>query len=250
VGATFAADVDAAAHTFVPRLVDELDVAGDDGHHLARSLRLRQGETVTAADGRGAWRPYTVAAATRRAGVQLAAAGPPVREPELWPRLVVAFALTKGGKPELVVQKVTELGADALVPVRTQRSVARWSGPRVDTATARLRRIAREAAAQSRRARLPEVAAPVDVTSLVGRGGLLVADRDGVPAAELPDPPDGEWVLVVGPEGGLDPAERAVLGAAPALGLGPFVLRAETAAIAAVGAIAGRRRPRSAFEAE
>ncbi|MGH8984547.1 MAG: RsmE family RNA methyltransferase [Acidimicrobiia bacterium] len=242
----FAADADAAAHTFVARLEDDLELAGDDGHHLARVLRLGPGEVVTAADGRGGWRPYAVVEASRT-GVRMTATGPAVEEPELAPRLVVAFALTKGTKPELVVQKVTELGADALVPVRTQRSVARWSGPRADTATTRLRRIAREAAAQCRRARLVAVAAPADLGSLAGRAGLVVADRLGVTAAELPEPSGDEWVLVVGPEGGFDPTERAALGGAPALGVGPFVLRAETAAIAAVAALAGKRQTRSAF---
>ena len=246
MGATFAADVDAAAHTFVPRLADELDITGDDGHHLARALRLRPGETVTAADGRGGWRAYAVAEAGRT-GVRMTAAAPAVDEPALWPRLVVAFSLTKGAKPDLVVQKLTELGADALLPVRARRSVARWSGPRADTATARLRRIAREAAAQCRRSRLPEVAAPADLDSLIGRLGLVVADRHGVTAAELPEPPGEEWVLVVGPEGGFEEAERAALGTVPTLGVGPFVLRAETAAIAAAAAVAGRRRTRSAF---
>ncbi|MGH9051020.1 MAG: RsmE family RNA methyltransferase [Acidimicrobiia bacterium] len=248
MGATFAADVDAAAHAFVPRLADELDITGDDGHHLARVLRLRASETVTAADGRGAWRAYTVAE-VGRSGVRMTASGPTAREPELWPRLVVAFALTKGSKPDLVVQKVTELGADGILPVRAQRSVARWSGPRADAATARLRRIAREAAAQCRRSRLPQVAAPTELGSLIGRPGLVVADRLGVTAAELPDPPRDEWVLVVGPEGGLEAGERAALGPVPTLGVGPFVLRAETAAIAAVAAVAGRRRTRSAFGA-
>ena len=246
MGPTFAADVDAAAHTFLPRLADEVEVTGDDGHHLARALRLRPGETVTAADGRGGWRPYAVAEAGR-AGVGMTAAGPTVHEPELWPRLVVAFALTKGAKPDLVVQKVTELGADALMPVRARRSVVRWSGPRADTATARLRRIAREAATQCRRARLPEVAAPADLESLIGRPGLVVVDRRGATAAELPEPPGDEWVVLVGPEGGLEEVELAALGPAPTLGVGPFVLRAETAAIAAAAAVAGRRRTRSAF---
>jgi 16S rRNA (uracil1498-N3)-methyltransferase len=237
----FAAAADAAAHTFVPRLDDVLELTGDDGHHLARVLRLRADEAVTAADGRGSWRPYRVAG-TSRSEVRLAAAGPPAREPALAPRLVVAFALTKGSKPELVVQKVTELGADIVVPVRARRSVVRWEGARAEAATTRLRRVAREAAAQCRRARLPEIAAPVDLAALSGRSGLVVADRDGPPAHELAGPPGGEWVLVVGPEGGLDPGERAALGTVEALGVGPFVLRAETAAVAAAAALSGRRR--------
>lgn len=244
--AAFAADVAAAAHTFVPRLDDALALTGDAGHHLARVLRLRPGETVTAADGRGAWRAYTVAE-TGRAEVQLAAAGPIAREPDLVPKVVVAFALTKGLKPDLVVQKVTELGADGVVPLRARRSVAHWSATRAETATARLRRVAREAAAQCRRARLPEIGAPLELAALAGRPGLVVADREGAPPEQLPEPPGGEWVLVVGPEGGLEPSERAGLGPAPTLGVGPFVLRAETAAVAALAALASRRRPRSAL---
>jgi len=237
----FAADADAVAHTFVAALDDEVDVGGDDAHHLVRVRRLRAGEVVTAADGGGAWRPYVVTDTGRR-DLRLDACGPIAIEPELAPRLVVAFAVTKGSKPELVVQKVTELGADEIVPVRARRSIPRWDRARGETATERLRRVAREAAAQSRRARLPVVGAPVDLASLAGRPGLVVAEREGSRVADIGDAPGGEWVLVVGPEGGLEPGERAALGGAPGLALGPHVLRAETAAVAGAAALAGRRR--------
>ena len=71
--------------------------------------------------------------------------------------------------------------------------------------------------------------------------GLVVAAVDGVDASELAPPTDGEWVVAVGPEGGFDPAELAAFGQAPRLAVGPFVLRAETAAIAATAALTGRR---------
>src|SRR5919109_151919 len=106
------ADVPASAHLFVgsaAELSDTLEVGGEDGHHLARVLRLRKGETVTVADGSGAWRPYRIVDVAG-AGVLLQAAGTIQQEPALSPRLAVAFALTKGDKPELVVQKLTELG--------------------------------------------------------------------------------------------------------------------------------------------
>jgi 16S rRNA (uracil1498-N3)-methyltransferase len=238
----FAADAGAAAHVLVDALTDDVSVTGDDGHHLARARRLRPGEVVTAADGTGAWRPYVVAAATRD-GLDLAACGPIAIEPSLAPRVTVAFALTKGAKPELVVQKITELGADAILPVHACRSVRRSGDEaRSAAATERLRRVAREATAQCRRARLPEVATPVPLDALAGRAGLVVAARDGRPPDALAEPPGGEWVLVVGPEGGLDPAELTILGDPPGLAVGPHVLRAETAAIAATAALAGRRR--------
>ena len=133
-------------------------VGGEDGHHLARVLRLRAGETVTAADGSGVWRPYRVAEVAA-AGVQLEAAGDIQQEPAPSPRLAVAFALTKGDKPELVVQKLTELGVDRIVPVLAERSVSRPDPDRAAAAAERWRRIAREAARQCRRATLPAIEA-------------------------------------------------------------------------------------------
>ncbi|HUF85239.1 MAG TPA: RsmE family RNA methyltransferase [Acidimicrobiia bacterium] len=239
----FCADANAVAHTFVPALDDEVEISGADLHHLVRVRRLRAGESVTAADGAGVWRPYVVTDAGRRE-LRLEACGAIAAEPELTPRLVVAFALTKGGKPELVVQKVTELGADEVIPVHTRRSVVRWEGGRGDTAVERLRRVAGEAARQCRRARLPVVGPPVDLVSLAGRPGLLVAERDGTAVTDLAEPRDGEWVLVVGPEGGFEPGERDTLAGAAGLALGPHVLRAETAAVAGAAALAGRRRSR------
>ena len=120
--------------------------------------------------------------------------------------------------------------------------MVRWDPSRVDDAIARLNRVAHEAAMQSRRARLPVVLRPVEIDALAGRPGLLVADRDGVAPAELPVPGADGWLVVVGPEGGLDAGERAVLGAAPRLAVGPHVLRSETAAAAAAAALAGRRQ--------
>ncbi|HEX5586307.1 MAG TPA: 16S rRNA (uracil(1498)-N(3))-methyltransferase, partial [Acidimicrobiia bacterium] len=95
----------------------------------------------------------------------------------------------------------------------------------------------------SRRARLPIVEGPVGVDELVGRPGLLLADVGGAPADLQPLPPAGEWLVVVGPEGGFTPDELDAFGAVPSLAVGPNVLRAETAAIAAAAALAGRRTP-------
>jgi 16S rRNA (uracil1498-N3)-methyltransferase len=246
----FAAGYPATAHTFLPALDDDVTIDDDAGHHLSRVRRLRGGEAVTAADGEGRWRPYTVVS-VRPGAVDLHALGAPVVEPQLDPRLVVAFALTKGTKPDLAVQKLTELGVDGVTLLSTRRSVPRWDETREEAAVARLRRIAREAAAQCRRARLPEIDGVRPVTELRGRAGLVVADPTGEEPALLPAPAGGVWVLVVGPEGGFDPDEAAaLLSAAPGgevaarLRLGPHVLRAETAAIAGAAVLAARRTPR------
>jgi 16S rRNA (uracil1498-N3)-methyltransferase len=201
---------------------------------------VRAGETITAADGYGRWRVFTVAT-SERGRVELQAVSPLAHEPLLLPRLTVACSLTKGEKPELVVQKLTELGADRVLLVEAARSVVRWDDTKAAAVVDRLQRVAREAGAQSRRARVPVVEGPIRVAELAGLPGLVVAAVDGGDAASLPAPRQGEWVVAIGPEGGFAPDELTAMGPAPRLGLGPFVLRAETAAIAACAALHARR---------
>lgn len=232
------ASVDAAAQVFVTDL-DSLVVDEGDAHHLVRVLRLRPGERVVASDGRGRWRacriagsvgPGAGASAPAAPGrVLLEADGPVHDDVEPPSPVTVAFAPVKGDRPEWVVQKLTELGVDRIVVLRTARSVVRWDGGRAERALERLGRVAREAAAQSRRSRLPSVQG---VWSLGQLGDALAPE----PVA-LADPGGGELphalrALAVGPEGGWEDAERSGAGL-PSVGLGPTVLRAETAAVAA-----------------
>jgi 16S rRNA (uracil1498-N3)-methyltransferase len=238
------ADIPASAHVFVSDLADHLEVGGEDGHHLARVLRLRAGETVTAADGSGAWRPYTVVEVDP-SGVVLDATAALDREPADPHRLAVAFALTKGDKPDLVVQKLTELGVDRIIPVVAERSVSRPDASRAVAARERWERIAREASRQCRRARQPAVEALAPLASLAGHPGLVVAERGGDPADALGSPPGDELVVVVGPEGGLTDEEVEGLGPWRRVDLGPHILRAETAAIAAGALLSVRRSARA-----
>lgn len=227
-----AAAARSAAHLFVAGLDDTLAVAGEDGHHLSRVLRLQPGQTVTAADGNGTWRAYLVERA--EAGeVGLAATGEAVTEPAPRFRTAVAFALTKGDKPELVVQKLTELGVDRILPVVADRSVSRPEDAKSHRMVERWRRVALEASRQSRRARLPVVAEVTPLRCLTGHPGLVVAEMGGGPVGALGAPPGGELLVAVGPEGGWAPGEVDRLQPWARLGLGPFVLRAETAALAA-----------------
>ena len=235
------ASIDAVAHVLVDTLDDETHIDGADGHHLARVRRLRSGERATAADGAGQWREYVVTDVADR-GLDLRATGPVRIEARATPSLAVAFALTKGSKPEVVVRQLTELGVDRILPVVSTRSVARPVVARVDAFAVRMRRVAREAAMQSRRAWLPEVAAPAPLVHLAGRTGLLAAEVGAPPAAALPEPPPEGWTLLVGPEGGFDPQELAPLGQMQRLGLGPHVLRAETAAVAGAAVLQAWRR--------
>lgn len=231
------ASVEAAAHAFVAADVlggAHIAVEGADGHHLARVRRLGPGEVVTVADGDGRWRPCRVGAVDGDRLV-LDPLGPPVREPVAHPALAVAFAPAKGDQPEHVVAALTELGVDEILPVTTLRTVVRWSGERAGRVGDRLRRIARGAAEQSRRARLPVVHDPAPLANLRDRPGLVVAARGGPGPSTLAPPGPSGWTLLVGPEGGLDAEELAALGPAATLGVGPHILRAATAPIAAVG---------------
>jgi 16S rRNA (uracil1498-N3)-methyltransferase len=225
----------AVAHVFVDALGDECVVDGDDGHHLQRVRRLRAGERVTAADGRGAWRAYDVATVAP-GRLQLTAYGGLRYEPELQPRVSVAVALTKGRALDDVVAGVTELGVHRIEPVRTARSVVHWDDDRAAAGVARLRVIAREAAMQSRRARVPEVSVVRDLRALVGRPGVVIAARDGIAPAQLPVPAGGEWLALVGPEGGFTETELAMFDA-PRANIGHFVLRAQTAPLAVVAVL-------------
>ncbi|MFI5046224.1 MAG: RsmE family RNA methyltransferase [Acidimicrobiia bacterium] len=236
----FPSSVRAVAHVYVDRLDDDAVVEDDDAHHLRRVLRVRDGEVVTAADGHGRWRAYRVMSVDAPA-ISLHATTELAHEPRLVPELTVACALTKGERPELVVQKLTELGVDGVTLVRAARSVVQWDDARAARALTRLVRIAREAGAQCRRARLPLLDGPVSVEELARCPGLVVADRVGLSPAALPVLGDGTWTVAVGPEGGFDDDELATLAGAPRLTLGPHVLRAETAAIAAAAALVDRR---------
>jgi len=225
--------VAAAAMVFVADpaapVVDDLDM-----RHLLDVLRLRPGEPVIAADGRGRWVPCRVAATAPSKGSRgadptglLVPDGPAVLDPHGVPEVTVAFAPTKGDRPEWVAQKLTEIGVDRIVPLRTSRSVVRWDGDRATRSVERLRRVVREAAGQCRRARLPEVTDVCRLGDLAAVAGAPVALADaGGQAPGLARP-----LLAVGPEGGWDPAERDAFG--PTVGLGATVLRAETAAVSA-----------------
>jgi len=223
---------DGAAHLFVASLaapvLDDADV-----HHVLRVLRVRPGEPVTVTDGQGAWAPATV---SRDGAVTLT--GETMHAPQPRWRIGVAFAPVKAGKPEVIVQKLTELGVDDVVPlVATVRSVARWDASRAGRQHARLVAVAREAAMQSRRTRLPVVHEPMtlDAVGAVGGvgGSLAYAEPGGDEVGEA------HRLVVVGPEGGFDPGE--IPPGAPRVSLGEGILRSETAAIVA-GALMSRAR--------
>lgn len=216
---------------------------GQEGRHAAAVRRLRAGEALLVSDGRGAVARCTVLTAGRdtldlRVDQRWS-------EPAPAPRVVVAQALVKGDRGELAVELATEAGADEIIPWRARRSIAKWEdGPRGDKALARWRATAREAGKQSRRPWLPTVTEPVDTAALSRRAeraalALVLEAGEATRLAEVALPAEGDVLLVVGPEGGIDPAELTALTSAGAVPvrLGPSVLRTSTAAAVALGAI-------------
>lgn len=233
----WAAAAEAAALVLLADLPAEAVVGGSDGHHLQRVRRLRRGECLVGADGHGTWRVYEIAG-EEPGRLLLSARSEPRREPEPNPAVGIAVALTKGGALDGVVAGLTELGVARIEPVRGRRSVVRWDTTRAAKALDRWRAIAREAAMQSRRARLPDIRPLQELEALAGRPGLVVADRSGAGPPALPDAPPEGFTVLVGPEGGFDPGELAALGDVPRMAVGPHVLRAETAPLAAAAALA------------
>jgi len=209
----------------------ELDAS--QTNYLGNVMRLGVGAELLVFDGRsGEWLARIAEAGKKRMTLSVEQR---TRDPEVIPDVWLAFAPVKRARTDWLVEKATELGAARLMPVMTQRTVAE----RVKLE--RLRAIAIEAAEQCGRTGLPEIVEPMNLRQLLSSGdgrALYFADEGGgEPAAEAfkPDPA----LILIGPEGGFTEEERALVRAAPnsvAISLGPRILRAETAALAALAA--------------
>ena len=216
---------EAAAHVFVADLAAPA-LAPDDRHHLERVLRLRAGEDVTVSDGAGRWRRC-------RFGDALEPVGDIHDDERPMPAVTIAVALAKGERFDWAVQKLTELGVDRIVPMDAARAVVRWDADRAAHHTERLRRIARQAAMQSRRTWIPAVEDLRSFAEVATTPGAALAEPGG-PGPSLDHP-----VVLVGPEGGWSDEEAAT--ELSRVGLGPAVLRTETAAVAAGALLCGLR---------
>jgi 16S rRNA (uracil1498-N3)-methyltransferase len=219
---------------------------GEEARHAATVRRLRAGERLILSDGAGAMARCVVEAVQpgRDAVLTLSVEESWTEAPPAL-RVVVAQALAKGDRGELAVELATEAGADAIVPWRAARSVAKWDdGGRGDKALARWRATARAAAKQARRAHVPDVTEPVGTRELAGLAttmSLVIVLESDVPdrLSDLALPDTGDILLVVGPEGGITDEELHTLreAGARAVRLGTTVLRTSTAAAVALGAL-------------
>jgi 16S rRNA (uracil1498-N3)-methyltransferase len=219
-------------------------LSGDEARHLARVLRAKVGDPVSVFDGSGrAWPAHVVAIG--RHEVELATGDPVDERPQRGARLTLAVALPKGERQKWLVEKLTELGVDRLVPLITERGVAEATPSAIE----RLERGVIEACKQCGRNRLMEIGKPATVAAVVasmpaGTMGII-ADPNGAPLDLTTREATTEIVALVGPEGGFTDAERATPLNCGFHGvtLAPHILRIETAAIALAAKFAGCSSP-------
>ena len=212
----------------------------EEAKHALKVLRLKPGDEVCAMDGAGSrWRAEI--AEIGAGGAKLRLIGP-LASNEAPVRITVYQGVPKADKLDFIVQKLTELGAAALVPVKMERCVAKPDAKDGAKRRERLERIAREAAKQCGRALPPRISEPLSwreaLSDMAGRGLVLVPWEEARGArmkdAFAETPRAADIGIVIGPEGGMSPDEvdamRAVGGRV--ITLGPRILRTETAAVA------------------
>ena len=203
-------------HVFVDE-IENPELGEEDDDHFGKVLRLRNGDRITVSDGEGNWRECIY-------GSTLEVVGEIFFQPKPEIEITIGFALVKKGKPELIVQKLTELGVDKIIPTVSQRSVVQWGDKKIVENQKRLNRIAREAAMQSRQVYIPEVMETQDFSDLGAEKEITLAHPGGKKLTL------DHSFLVIGPEGGWTEEERV---GKECCSLGGSILRSETAAISA-----------------
>jgi 16S rRNA (uracil1498-N3)-methyltransferase len=229
-GATPAWPPHSLPRLFVDQLLAEGASVTVDGNYLAAVLRLGPGDKVKLFDDRtGEWLAEIVEAGKKRVTLQL---GARLREREAVPDLWLVFAPVKRGRVDWLVEKATELGVARLQPVISRRTIVERLN------LGRLRAHAIEAAEQCERTTLPVLAEPRKLDAMLkdwlADRTLWFADEAGGDAFA---PAPGPAAILIGPEGGFTDEERAMIRALPQarpVSLGPRILRADTAALAAI----------------
>jgi 16S rRNA (uracil1498-N3)-methyltransferase len=215
-------------------------LAGDEARHLVRVLRGRVGDDVVVFSGEGVEWPARI---TRLGRDEAELATGPARHdpPSVGPAVSIGVALPKGERQKWLVEKLTELGVARLIPLDTERGVAEAT----PAARERLRRGALEACKQCGRNRLMEIGEPRSVTAALAEmppgSRAVIADPGGAPLDPRGLAAGATSLLaLVGPEGGFTIAEITAAEQAGAIrvGLGPHILRIETAALALAARLA------------
>ncbi|MCC4633981.1 MULTISPECIES: 16S rRNA (uracil(1498)-N(3))-methyltransferase [Xanthomonas] len=235
------------SHVALPLQCDqEVTLPEESANHLLRVLRLREGDACILFNGDGSdYHARITVAGKREARALVERAEALSNESPL--RITLLQGIARGEKMDLILQKATELGVTAIVPVNAERTEVKLDAARTEKRIAHWRSVVVSACEQSGRARVPTVAAP--------QGLQEAAQASDPQARRLTLDPQGEHrlstlsadveqglIVAIGPEGGWSPRDRATLAAAGFTGLqlGPRILRTETAGLAAIAALQAR----------
>ena len=227
-------------------LAEEIEITGGDAHHLVRVMRAQSGDEVIVAGGDGRAARMAICGIERdRVHLRRMAYLPQAETRNA--EVILIQALLKGEKMDFIVQKAVELGAAALYPIETEHVVVRYDAKKAAAKAVRWQKIADEAAKQCGRQALMPVAAIAPLSALLRNPELFGApdtavvfcyegEREQSLRTVLRSVDARRIVLIVGAEGGFSPAEAAAIQAvgAQSVSLGRLILRAETAALAAV----------------
>lgn len=229
---------------------DTVTLSGDNHRHISLSLRMAVGESVTLSNGEGEEADGRILSMSATETV-LALSDRRTGKGELPISVRLYQGNPKGDKLDLIVQKATELGADAILPFESSRCIARVVPARAEKQTARLSRIALEAAGQCGRARIPTVSLPLSFADALedakkNADAILFCYEEertlslGAALARVRAAEVRRLAVFVGAEGGFSPeeAERAVSCGAQSVSLGRRILRCETAPLYALSCIA------------
>ena len=222
-----------------------LEIDGDTAHYLTRVLRLKPGSELTVFEGNGYEYPAVITQIGKQRTV-LRAGEPVLRDVESPLSVRLIQGVCRGERMDLVIQKATELGVYSIQPVITEFTVVKLKPKRAQRRLDHWRKIARSACEQCGRNRLPEIIEPVALADYLQRSSTadhrLLLDPDANSTlASLQDRVNAVDVLI-GPEGGLSQTERETANTFGFAGvsMGPRVLRAETAALAALALVQAR----------
>lgn len=224
----------------------EIFIVGDDAHHIARSLRMAVGDEITVSDGEG--EEYKCRLSRIRddeCTAEILSHGTALGESPV--KISLFMAYPKSDKLELIIQKAVELGAFEIIPFESSRCIKRPKAEKIEKQTARLSRIAEEAAKQCGRGILPIVREPVSFTEMLklaskAECGLFCYEGEGtasLKSALTENAGARSFSVIVGSEGGFSPdeAESAKKAGLLSVNLGPRILRCETAPIYTLSAL-------------
>ena len=222
-------------------LADTIEITGSDAHHLMHVMRAKAGQEVTVVDDEGSVARMEMTA-FREDAVTLVLKERLAANTESPLELVLAQCLLKADKMDCVVQKAVELGVTEIVPVKSHNCVVRYDAKKAAARQARWQKIAEEAAKQCGRTALTEVTPITDLSSLLKENSgteivFCYENEDETTVKSCLQAAKGKrLILLIGPEGGftLDEAQAVQEAGGKAVTLGPRILRAETAAVAAV----------------